>query len=49
MLLKIITNKREIIINTDDIKTQKRAGTGTNILGKKLRKGEEVLEILENE
>lgn len=52
MKLKTITNLREFIFDTDDIKVQNRGGVGIRILGiikKQLRKGEILLSIKELE
>lgn len=48
MKIKIITNLREIVLDSDDMKTQNRAGVGVSIFGvakKQLRKNEEILGV----
>lgn len=47
-MLKIKTNKRELIVSENDIKTQSRAGKGVNIFNlanTKILNGEEILYI----
>lgn len=48
MKIKIITNLREIVLDSDDFKTQNRGGVGVSIFGlanKQLRKNEEIVNI----
>lgn len=48
MKIKVITNLREIILDSEDFKTQNRGGVGVSVYGlanKQLRKNEEILGI----
>ena len=48
MKIKVITNLREIILDSEDFKTQNRGGVGVSVFGlanKQLRKNEEIVNI----
>ena len=50
MIIKAITNLREFIFDTEEMKTQSRGGVGLSIFGlakKQLRKGENLVRIEE--
>ena len=48
MKIKVITNLRELILDSDNMKNQNRGGVGVSIFGvmkKQLRKNEEIISI----
>lgn len=52
MIIKAITNLREFIFDTEEMKAQNRSGVGISIFGmakKNLRKGENLVRIEEVE
>lgn len=48
MKLRVITNFREFIFDTEEMKTQNRGGVGVSLMGlakKQLRKGENLVRL----